>query len=45
MMTFLLIITCLIMLVLSILLVFVLDDIALNKHFTKKLHKRLGVEE
>ena len=45
MMTFFMIITCFLMLLLSIVLVFVFDDIALNKHFTKKLHRWLGVEE
>lgn len=43
--TFFMIIVCLMMLLLSLVLIFVFDDIALNKHFTKKLHKRLGVEE
>jgi len=44
MMTFFMAITCFVMLFLFILLLFVFDDIALNRHFTKKLHKRLGVE-
>jgi hypothetical protein len=38
------IVACFLMLLLSIFLVFVFDDIVLNKHFTKKLHRRLGVE-
>ena len=29
---------------LPVLLLFVLDDIVLNKHFTKRLHRWLGVE-
>jgi hypothetical protein len=45
MMTFFMLVTCFLMLLLSIVLVFVFDDIVLNKHFTKKLHQRLGVEE
>jgi len=44
MMTFFMIMSCFLMLLLCILLVFVFDDIVLNKHFTKKLHQRLGVE-
>ena len=43
--TFFILMTCFLMLLLSILLIFVFDDIVLNKHFTKKLHQRLGVEE
>lgn len=43
--TFFMIIVCLVTLLLTILLIFVFDDIVLNKHFTKKLHKWLGVEE
>jgi hypothetical protein len=43
MMTFFVIVACFLMLLLTILLVFVFDDILLNKHFTKKLHKQLGV--
>jgi len=45
MMTFFVIVSCFLMLLLSIFLIFVFDDIVLNKHFTKKLHQRLGVEE
>ena len=44
MITFFMITVCLVMLLLTMLLIFVFDDIVLNKHFTKKLHKRLGVE-
>ena len=44
MMTFFVIVSCFLVLLLSIFLVFVFDDIVLNKHFTKKLHRRLGVE-
>lgn len=36
---------CFLMFILCVVLVFVFDDIVLNKHFTKKLHKKLGVEE
>ena len=45
MMTFFVIVSSILMLLLTILLVFVFDDIALNKHFTKKLHKQLGVSD
>jgi hypothetical protein len=45
MMAFFVIVACFLMLLLSIMLVFVLDDIVLNKHFTKKLHKQLGVSD
>ena len=45
MITLFMIITCYLMLLLSIMLVFVFDDLVLNKHFTKKLHKRLGVND
>lgn len=41
--TLFLMMTCFLMFVLCVLLVFVFDDIVLNKHFTMKLHKRLGV--
>ena len=44
MITFFVIVSCFLMLLLCILLVFVFDDIVLNKHFTKKLHRRLGIE-
>ena len=43
--TFFMIITCFVMLLLSIMLVFVFDDLVLNRHFTKKLHRRLGVND
>jgi hypothetical protein len=45
MMTFFVIVAWYLMLLLSIMLMFVFDDIALNKHFTKKLHKQLGVSD
>ena len=44
MMTLFVIVSSFLMLLLTILLVFVFDDIVLNKHFTKKLHKQLGVD-
>jgi hypothetical protein len=45
MMTFFMIIICIVMFLLSMLLIFVLDDIVLNKHFTKKLHRKIGVDK
>ena len=44
MMEFFFLVVCIIMLLLIAVLVFVFDDIVLNKHFTKKLHKKLGVD-
>jgi hypothetical protein len=44
MMTVFWMVSCFLMFVLCILLVFVFDDIVLNKHFTKKLHRQLGVD-
>lgn len=38
------VITCFLLFLMCVLLVFVFDDIVLNKHFTKKLHQLLGVE-
>ena len=43
MMEFFFLVVGIIMLLLIAVLVFVFDDIVLNKHFTKKLHKKLGV--
>jgi len=43
MMEFFFLVVGIIMFLLTLVLVFVFDDIVLNKHFTKKLHKKLGV--
>lgn len=45
MINFFVIVSSFLMLLLSIMLVFVFDDLVLNKHFTKKVHKLLGVDE
>lgn len=45
MMTVFWMVSCFLMFILCILLVFALDDLVLNKHFTKKLHRKLGVND
>ena len=44
MQTFFLFTVCVVMLFMVVLLLFVLDDIVFNKHFTNKLHRVLGVD-
>ena len=44
-MTVLALLIIVVCIVLPVLLLFVLDDFAFNKHFTKRLQKWLGIEQ